>query len=52
MEIFHQIYVLAHEYGIPPQYVESLPPADRAVFVMFVEKEIAEKEKAAENESY
>ena len=47
-EIFHQIYILAHEYGIPPSYVESLPPADRDVFVMFVEKELEEKEKAAE----
>jgi len=46
-DIFHQIYVLAHEYGIPPDYVESLPPADRDVFILFVEQEIEEARKAA-----
>ena len=47
-DIFFQIYTLAHEYGINPQYVESLPPADRGIFVMFMEQEAEEARRAAE----
>jgi len=46
-DLFYQIYLLAHEYGINPAYVESLPPADRDVFIMFVEQEVEEARKAA-----
>lgn len=45
--IFYQIYTLAHEYGIAPDYVESLPPADRDVFILFAEQEAEEARKAA-----
>ena len=39
-------YKLVHLYGFSAEYIDKLPPADRAVYLMFADKEEKAKEEA------
>lgn len=48
--VMYDIYVLAHHYGMSPIYIESISPADRSVYMFFVNKEIKELEEQQKQE--
>ena len=44
--IFKDIYILVHKFGFDANYIESIPPIERSIYLMYAKEEQEASNKA------